>query len=75
VNDKGHLSGRVTRLFVQPMLLALKKVLGNIDYLEFLDAFRYPLSGEFSMSNDMLSSMRIPSDWGLEIGYRRQLRS
>ncbi|MCL4115006.1 UNVERIFIED_CONTAM: hypothetical protein GTU68_036120 [Idotea baltica] len=68
VNDRGQLSGRVTRLFVQPMLLALKKVLGNIDYLEFLDSFRYPLSGEFSMSNDMLSSMRIPSDWGLEIG-------
>lgn len=68
VNSKGQLSGRVTRLFVQPMLLALKKVLGNIEYLEFLDAFRYPLSGEFSMNNDMLSSMRIPSDWGLEIG-------
>ena len=68
VNAKGQLSGRVTRLFVQPMLLALKKILGNIDYLEFLDAFRYPLSGEFSMSEDMLSSMRIPSDWGLEIG-------
>ena len=68
VNSKRQLSGRVTRLFVQPILLALKKVLGNIEYLEFLDAFRYPLSGEFSMSNDMLSSIRIPSDWGLEIG-------
>lgn len=68
VNSKGQLSGRVTRLFVQPMLLALKKILGNIEYLEFLDSFRYPLSGEFSMSNDMLSSVRIPSDWGLEIG-------
>jgi len=68
VNAKQQLSGRVTRLFVQPMLLALKKVLGNIEYIEFLDAFRYPLSGEFSMSDDMLNSMRIPSDWGLEIG-------
>lgn len=68
VNSQRQLSGRVTRLFVYPMLLALKKILGHIDYIEFLDAFRYPLSGEFSMSMSMLSSMRIPSDWGLEVG-------
>lgn len=68
VNSNGYLSGRVTRLFVQPLLMAIKKILGSVDYIEFLDAFRYPLSGEFSMNLDMLSSMRIPSDWGLEIG-------
>lgn len=68
VNADGRLSGRVTRLFVDPMIRSLKKILGSIDYLKFLDAFRYPLSGEFSMNIDMLSSMRIPSDWGLEIG-------
>ena len=68
VNSKGRLSGRVTRLFVQPLITSLKKVLGNTDYLEFLDAFRYPLSGEFSLSTDLLSAIRIPSDWGLEVG-------
>ena len=68
VNSKGSLSGRVTRLFVDPMLRALKKTLGHTEYLDYLDAFRYPLSGEFSMNMNMLSSMRIPSDWGLEIG-------
>lgn len=68
VNSQRQLSGRVTRLFVQPILTALKKVLDDTEYLEFIDAFRYPLSGEFSMSIDLLSSMRIPSDWGLEIG-------
>lgn len=68
VNDQGRLSGRATRLFVQPLLTSLKKLLGNTDYLEFMDAFRYPLSGEFSLSTDMLNAIRIPSDWGLEIG-------
>lgn len=68
INDKGRLSGRVTRLFVQPLLRSLKKTLGHSDYLEFMDAFRYPLSGEFSLSTNLLSSIRIPSDWGLEVG-------
>ena len=68
VNSKGELSGRVTRLFVQPLITSLKKILGYTDYLEFMDAFRYPLSGEFSLSTDLLSAMRIPSDWGLEVG-------
>jgi len=68
VNSKGQLSGRVTRLFVQPLITSLKKILGHTDYLEFMDAFRYPLSGEFSLSTDLLAAMRIPSDWGLEVG-------
>ena len=68
VNDKGQLSGRVTRLFVQPLITSLKKVLGNTDYLDYMDAFRYPLSGEFSFSTDLLNMIRIPSDWGLEVG-------
>lgn len=63
-----HLSGRMTRLFVTPLLRALKKVVGHIDYLEFMDSFRYPLSGEFSMRRDFIERLRIPSDWGLEVG-------
>jgi len=63
-----RLSGRVTRLFVTPLLRALKKVVGHMDYLEFMDSFRYPLSGEFSLSRDFVKILRIPSDWGLEVG-------
>jgi glucosyl-3-phosphoglycerate synthase len=63
-----RLSGRATRLFVTPLLRALKKVVGNLDYLEFMDSFRYPLSGEFSLSRDFVRILRIPSDWGLEVG-------
>jgi glucosyl-3-phosphoglycerate synthase len=63
-----QLSGRATRLLVTPLLRALEKVVGKLDYLEFMDSFRYPLSGEFSMRRDFISNLRIPSDWGLEIG-------
>jgi len=63
-----RLSGRVTRLFVAPLIRALKKMLGNLHYLEYLDSFRYPLSGEFSFKLDEMRLLRIPSDWGLEVG-------
>ena len=33
-----------------------------------MDSFRYPLSGEFSLSRDFVRGLRIPSDWGLEVG-------
>ena len=65
---QNRLGGRVTRLFVTPLLRALKKILGAIHYLEFMDSFRYPLSGEFSMRKDLMKTLRIPGDWGLEIG-------
>ncbi len=63
-----RLNGRVTRLLVTPLTRALKKTFGSIDYLEFIDSFRYPLAGEFAMLADVVGSIRIPSDWGLEIG-------
>ncbi len=65
---EGQLKGRVSRLMVTPMLRALKKMYGPLPYLEYLDSFRYPLAGEFSMRTDVLDDIRIPSDWGLEIG-------
>lgn len=67
------LKGRVSRLLVTPLIKALKKTVGHHDYLEYLDGFRYPLSGEISMRTDVLSDLRIPSDWGLEIGTLSEL--
>lgn len=64
----GKLNGRVTRLLVSPLLIALKRVIGDRDYLDYLRSFRYPLSGEFAMRTAILPDLRIPSDWGLEIG-------
>ncbi len=64
----GKLNGRVTRLLVSPLLIALQKVIGGRDYIDYLRSFRYPLSGEFAMRTTVLPDLRIPSDWGLEIG-------
>ena len=63
-----RLNGRVVRLLVTPLLRALRATIGEHDYLRYLGAFRYPLAGEFAMKLDMTRSIRIPSDWGLEIG-------
>lgn len=60
--------GRVTRLFVAPLIRALKQLLGNLDFLDYLDSFRYSLAGEFSMAVDLARINRIPGDWGLEVG-------
>ena len=68
------LNGRVTRLLVTPLLKALKKVLGPREYIEFIDVFRYPLAGEFSFRSRMLKELRIPSDWGLEIGILSEMQ-
>ncbi|PJI92358.1 glucosyl-3-phosphoglycerate synthase [Yoonia maricola] len=64
----GKLNGRVTRLLVSPLLIALNRVIGSRDYIDYLRSFRYPLSGEFAMRTAILPDLRIPSDWGLEIG-------
>lgn len=63
-----QINGRVSRLLVTPLLRALKRVIGETPYLNYLDSFRYVLAGEFAFRRDVLTDLRIPSDWGLEIG-------
>ena len=69
----GKINGRVSRLLVTPLLRALKKTLGNMEYLDYMDSFRYPLAGEFSFRRDVLNDILIPSDWGLEIGVLSEM--
>lgn len=69
----GKINGRVSRLLVTPLLRALKCTLGDNEYIEFMDSFRYPLAGEFSFRRDVLNDIRIPSDWGLEIGVLSEM--
>jgi len=66
VTNKIH--GRVTRLFMTPLLRALQRMLGYLPFLVYLDSFRYPLAGEFAMIADLARINRIPWDWGLEVG-------
>jgi len=66
--------GRVTRLLVTPLIRALMKVIGHSEWLDYLDSFRYPLAGEFAMRRDVVNDVRIPSDWGLEVGLLLEMK-
>ncbi|MEN6534049.1 MAG: glycosyl transferase [Bryobacteraceae bacterium] len=66
VTDRMH--GRVTRLFVTPLVRALDSMAPGTGFLRFLDSFRYPLAGEFAMDANLARVNRIPGDWGLEVG-------
>ena len=68
------MNGRVCRLLVTPLIRALKKVCGSNEYLDYLDSFHYPLAGEFSMQRDVIEDIRIPSDWGLEMGVLSEMQ-
>jgi glucosyl-3-phosphoglycerate synthase len=69
----GRINGRVSRLLVTPLIRSLKKVVGPMEYLDFMDSFRYPLAGEFSFRRDVINDIRIPSDWGLEVGMLSEM--
>lgn len=71
----GKINGRVCRLLVTPLLRTFKKVFGSSDYLDYMDSFRYSLAGEFSLRRDIIAELRIPSDWGLEIGVLSEMHN
>jgi glucosyl-3-phosphoglycerate synthase len=66
VTDRMH--GRVVRLLVNPLVRALRMMYPKSEFVRFLASFRYPLSGEFSLTRNLARTNRIPSDWGLEVG-------
>lgn len=65
--ERGRLYGRLTRLFVSPVLRALTDRHEH-PFVQYLGAFRYPLSGEFSLIADLARRVRVQRSWGLEIG-------
>ncbi len=66
--------GRIYRLFINPILEALQKKLNhNSTFIRYLQSFRYPLSGEIAIYSDLAMNLRIPEDWGLEIGTLAEL--
>lgn len=62
------MNGRVTRLLITPLVRSLQQLVGQHQFLTFLDSFRYALAGEFCMTADLARVNRIPWDWGLEVG-------
>ncbi|HWG90163.1 MAG TPA: glucosyl-3-phosphoglycerate synthase [Candidatus Thermoplasmatota archaeon] len=64
-----RLYGRAVRLFLWPFLDALQVVTGHHSQtLRYFRSFRYPLSGEMALTTDLFVNMRMPTDWGLELG-------
>ncbi|MAI88296.1 MAG: glycosyl transferase [Candidatus Marinimicrobia bacterium] len=71
----GKMNGRVGRLLVTPLIKALKQMSSDYSpFLDFLSSFRYPLSGEFSFRRRLIRDVRIPYDWGLEVGMLSEIQ-
>jgi len=62
------LYGRLTRLFVTPLIHALSSILDPAPYIKYLNTFRYPLSGECAMEATLAKAMRMPSNLSFEVG-------
>ena len=63
-----RLYGRVSRLFLTPLLHAVIRVAGHHPLIDFLLSFRYPLAGEMAMTRELASGLPFHDGWGLEIG-------
>ncbi len=68
-----ELYGRVKRLLLDPLLLALKRKFTEskeekmLRLIDFLLGFNYQLSGEVAFHTDLLRKMRFATNWGVEI--------
>lgn len=72
--EKRQMYGRITRLFMNPILEALQeKLLHNSRFVSYLQSFSYPLSGEIAIYSDLAMRLRIPCDWGFELGLLAEL--
>ena len=60
--------GRVTRMFITPLIRAMQNTFGYWPVLVYLDSFRYPLAGEFALTMELARNNRIQGDWGLDFG-------
>ncbi len=71
--SEGRMYGRVKRLLLDPLLIALKKKFEETEdqkmlgLINFLLQFHYQLSGEVAFSADLLKRMRFATNWGAEI--------
>jgi len=66
--------GRITRLFMNPVLEAMSEKLQNKSrFVNYLQSFSYQLSGEIAIHSDLAMRLRIPCDWGFEIGLLAEL--
>ncbi len=71
--DGQKLYGRVKRLLLDPLLMALKRKFSDsgqdkmLKVVDFLLSFDYQLSGEMAFEMWLLKKLRYTLDWGVEI--------
>lgn len=71
--DGARFYGRVKRLLLDPLLLALKRKFTEsqqekmLRLVDFLLSFDYQLSGEVAMESWLLKKLRYTTDWGVEV--------
>jgi glucosyl-3-phosphoglycerate synthase len=68
-----RLYGRVSRLFLTPLLQAFIRVAGHHPLLDFLVSFRYPLAGETALRTALATELPLGTSWSLEIGMLCEL--
>ncbi len=72
-SDGRHFFGRVKRLLVDPLLIALKRKFTDsgdekmLRIIDFLLLFHYQLSGEFVIVTELLQRIKYTLNWGVEI--------
>jgi len=72
-SDGRQFFGRVKRLLVDPLLIALKRKFTDtgeekmLRIIDFLLLFNYQLSGEFVIDIELLQRMKYTLNWGVEI--------
>jgi glucosyl-3-phosphoglycerate synthase len=71
--DNKKIYGRINRLFIGPLLEVLQEKLCYSKFLTYLQSFSYPLAGELAVYSDLATHLRIPNDWGLELGLLAEL--
>ena len=65
--EDGRLYGRLFRLFYVHLVRALLDAHPEA-FLRYLDSFRYALAGEFAATAATARRIRMPRQWGLEVG-------
>jgi glucosyl-3-phosphoglycerate synthase len=72
--EKRKMYGRISRLFINPILEAMQeKLLHHSRFVNYMQSFSYPLSGEIAIYSDLAMRLRIPCDWGFEVGLLAEL--
>jgi glucosyl-3-phosphoglycerate synthase len=71
--ESRKLYGRINRLFIGPLIEVLQEKLRYSRFLTYLQSFSYPLAGELAVYCDLATHLRVPNDWGLELGLLAEL--